>query len=153
YLDRNIRVGNSLIGVASPDEVADAAAHYGQVALFGNELGEALQRAAQAADQLQQVQDRTPDEIEASRKKARELERQVEGARALLDLWPAEPLGRPGMRQQALERGAEIIAGKLELADADGIGTAREQRALHWPIVFPETFARTPSGFDVVVGN
>ena len=37
YLERNIRVGNSLIGVASPQEVADAASEHGQVTMFGDE--------------------------------------------------------------------------------------------------------------------
>lgn len=153
YLERNIRVGNSLIGVSSSEEVADAANEHGQMSMIGQGLRDALREAALAADALQQIPDRTPEEIARSREKAKELEKTVEGARAVFDLWTAGPLGHPNAREEALQHGAAIIAGDLALADQDAIEASRTQSALHWPIAFPETFAREKPGFDVVVGN
>ena len=114
---------------------------------------DALREAALAADELQQIPDRTPEEIARSRKKAAELEKKVEGARVVLDLWTAGPLGYSSAREEALQQGAEIIAGDLKLGDRGAIEAARAQSALHWPIAFPETFTRERPGFDVVVGN
>ena len=53
---------------------------------------------------------------------------------------------RPGRRART-DAGADSKV-------ADGAGSlAGEQRALHWPLAFPEVFARDNPGFDVIVGN
>lgn len=153
YLDHNIRVGNSLIGVAAPGDVADARAELGQVPMFGDSLDTAITAAARDAARLHQIPDRTPDEFEQSREAGASIEERLAAARALLDLWVAEPLGFKGSRADVLTRGEEILAGKHSLDDSEALAAAREQAALHWPLAFPEVFARERPGFDVVVGN
>lgn len=152
YLDHNVRVGNSLIGVARPEAIAPPG-ESGQTVLFGEELEAAIARAAEKAAALREIDDRTPDEVEASRAVETELREEVAGARRVLDLWTAEPLGLKGAREEALNRGAELLAGaKSKLAD-EAAELVDEQRALHWPLAFAEVFARENPGFDVIVGN
>jgi hypothetical protein len=142
YLDHNVKVGNSLIGVA------DDSAFFGFSALV---LRDAIDDAAAASAALLAIQDRTPDEVEESKRAERAMGDQVARARTLLDLWVAEPLGLAGARD-LLWSDPEGIA---ELRHAEKTGNAAELaaefRAFHWPLEFPEVAAA--GGFDAVVGN
>lgn len=152
YLDHNVRVGNSLIGAARPESVAPSG-EAGQVLLFGDELKEAIRKAAGKAASLRDIDDRTPDEVEESREAEAALEAEVAGARRVLDLWTAEPLGLAGARDEAWNQGGELLAGGESRLSAEAAGKVAEQRGLHWPLDFPEVFARENPGFDVIVGN
>lgn len=152
YLDHNIQVGNSLIGVARSDSIEPPGGK-GQTVLFGEELDEAIARAADKAAALREIDDRTPAEVEASHDAEEELRNEVAGAKRVLDLWTAEPLGLDGARGEALQIGEELIAGKETKLSRQAEELADEQRALHWPLAFAEVFARDNPGFDVIVGN
>lgn len=152
YLDHNIQVGNSLIGVARPDAIKPPGDE-NQVLLFGEALDKAIVRAAEKASKLREIDDLTPDEVEASRAAAEELHREVAGAERLLDLWTADALGVDGARDEALNRGEEVIEGAEAKLEEEAREAVEEQRALHWPLAFAEVFARENPGFDVIVGN
>jgi hypothetical protein len=153
YLDHNIQVGNSLVGVARPESVTPPGGEHGQVALFGDALSDAVGGAAKAAAELRAIEDRTPAEVEESREAHEALHERTAAAETLLDLWTAEPLGLEGTRDEALRRGKEILAGQASLMEGEATQIAHEHQALHWPIAFAEAFARECPGFDVVVGN
>jgi hypothetical protein len=152
YLDHNIRVGNSLIGVARAESLAPPGGE-GQTVLFGDELDKAIARAATKAAELREIDDRTPDEVKASHVAEEELRGEVAGAQRVLDLWTAEPLGLDGARDEALQRGEELLGGVETKLSGEAEGLASEQSALHWPLAFAEVFARENPGFDVIVGN
>ena len=164
YLDHNVRVGNSLIGVADLDQVREPGEEAGQIAGFGQVVRAAASHGAEAAAGLLRLTDRTPDEVAESAAAEHETRKRVAGARRLLDVWVAEPLGLGGARTE-LWRNADAIMGEEGVA-AEGSGDARldelvgraealagRQRALHWPLDFPEVFAGARGGFDAVVGN
>jgi hypothetical protein len=153
YLDHNIQVGNSLIGVARPESMTPPGGEHGQVALFGDALSEAVASAAESAARLRAIEDRTPTEVEASRCADVALQRSAAAAERVLDLWVAQPLGLVGARDEALQAGNEIIAGQASLLADEAAELARSQSVLHWPLAFAEVFAREHPGFDVVVGN
>lgn len=152
YLDHNVQVGNSLIGVARPDSISPPGEE-NQGVFFGDELDKAIVRAAGKAAELREIDDRTPDEVEASRNVAGELHEEVESAQLLLDLWTAGALGLRNARDEALGRGEEVLAGEGAEMGEKAQRAAAEQRALHWPLAFAEVFARENPGFDVIVGN
>lgn len=158
YLDHNVRVGNSLIGVARPEAVR--LEDDGVVQLFDDALAEQLEDAAARAAELRAIDDLTPDEVEASAQAHDHIERDVSGVRALFDLWVAEGLGITGARAFAREHAAEIAADDRSVSDEPGEALVEEaasachqQLALHWPLAFPEVFDRDRPGFDAVVGN
>ncbi len=153
YLDHNVRVGNSLIGVARPESMTPPGTEHGQVVLFGNALSEAVAGAAEGAARLRAIEDRTPAEVEASRSADAALHDSVAAAERVLDLWVAQPLGLAGARDEALQAGNEIIAGQASLLGDEAAEFACHHSALHWPLAFAEVFARERPGFDVVVGN
>lgn len=153
YLDHNIRVGNSLIGVARPESMTPPGTEHGQVVLFGDALSDAVADAAEGAARLRAIDDRTPAEVEASRSADAALRASVAAAERVLDLWVAQPLGFKGARDEALQAGHEIIAGQASRLGEKATKLARRHSALHWPLAFAEVFARERPGFDVVVGN
>lgn len=153
YLDHNVQLGNSLIGVARPNSVSPPGDEHGQIVLFGAELAEALDEAAQQAAKLRSIDDTTPPQVAASRAADRELREREAGARRLFNLWTAELLGLRGARDEVLRQGSEVLVGASTSSSLQADGLAERERFLHWPIAFPEVFARERPGFDVVVGN
>lgn len=147
YLDHNVQRGNSLIGVARVEDVTERGA------LLGEPLREAIAAAAAAAAQLRAIDDTTPEQVAASRQADRDLREQEAGARAIFDLWTAEPLGIQGARDEALINGDALLAGGSTPKLADASALAARERFLHWPLAFAEVFARESPGFDAVVGN
>jgi hypothetical protein len=138
YLDHNVRVGDSLIGVADVAEVEGFA---------GDAVRQAMERGSALAARLSEIEDRTPDEVESSREVERALREAGAEVRPLLDLWTAEPLG--------VEYARDLVFGTAH-GDPDEIKNAahevaREYRVFHWPLEFPEV--STVGGFDAVVGN
>ena len=93
YLDHNVQVGNSLIGVARPESMTPPGTEYGQVVLFGDALSEAVANAAEGAARLRAIDDRTPDEVEASRSADMRTTRKRCSSRT-----SARPVGRAAAR-------------------------------------------------------
>ncbi len=151
YLDRNVVVGNSLIGVANAKAVIREGTF--QADALQTALADAAEADARSAD----IDDLTPTEVKASRVADLEAQQATEGMRRLFDLWAAEGFGLTGARNHAETHGPDVIAGAngqngqtlvelaAELGQAHGF--------LHWPLQFPRVFSRDRPGFDVVVGN
>lgn len=146
YLDFNVQRGNSLIGVTRPEQI-------GQDTLFGDALAQAIADAAKGAARLRAIDDTTPERVEASRTANQALDDTVAGARHLFHLWTAEPLGLAGARSEALLHGAGLLAGAATTLVPKAEELADRERFLHWPLAFPDVFAREQPGFDAVVGN
>ena len=153
YLDHNIQVGNSLIGVARPEAIEREIEGGGSISMFGDPIVEAVSRAAAEAATLRSISDRTPDEVRASAEADAALDRATDGARRVCDLWTAEPLGLAGARDEVNQKGEAIIGGEPSVMTDRAAELAVENSALHWPLRFAEAFARDRPGFDVVVGN
>jgi hypothetical protein len=153
YLDHNIQVGNSLVGVARPESVSPPGAEHGQVTLFGEALADAIAAAARKASELRAIEDRTPAEVEESRETHEALKQKAAAAELLLDLWTAEAFGLTGARDEVLRKGREILSGRESSLGDDAEDLALKHSALHWPLAFAEAFARERPGFDVIVGN
>ncbi|HEX5467672.1 MAG TPA: DNA methyltransferase, partial [Gaiellaceae bacterium] len=149
YLDHNVRVGNSLIGVASPDQLLDAD---GGTTIPAMLVMEQMGRAAKETEAFHELLDRNPDEVERSEAADAAVQHEVEGARMLLDLWVAEPLGLDGARAELWTAAEAIGEGRIPALADRASAVAEENRVLHWPLAFPEVFA-SGRGFDAVVGN
>ena len=151
YLGRNIILGNSLVGVANPGVVGS------EGTFFETELRAALVDATRAVNELANIEDRTPDEYEASQEADAAARAATKGLERLLDLWTAEGFGLVGSRLAVELHGSDVIAGNADedtqslIAEAEVLGG--KHRFLHWPLAFPQVFSGVRPGFDVVVGN
>ena len=148
YLERNVVVGDALIGVGDPKPLLHEAP------LFEHILDDALKEATAAVGRLADIDDRTPEEVEASQVADQEAWTATHGLDRLFDLWTAEQFGLVGARSDVAIHSVEIIAGEHK---TDLLRQARKladrHQFLHWPLAFPQVFSRPSPGFDVVVGN
>jgi hypothetical protein len=149
YLDHNVRVGNSLIGVASPEQLVDA---QGGTTIPAMLVMDAMAEAAEAARALQALMDRNPDEVAQSEEIDRDARAKRAHARALLDLWVAEPLGLTGARTELWAAAEAIGRGDYPAIVDAAQELAARYSAFHWPLEFAEAFSDR-GGFDAVVGN
>ena len=151
YLNRNIVVGDSLIGVGDPAEVLEDGG------FFAEAVREALEEATEAVARLTGIHDRTPEEVAESQAADEEATAATAGLRRLFDLWTAEQFGLTNARQHVELYGAAVIDGDGSGAASPLVSEARTlaetHRCLHWPLAFPQVFSRDRPGFDVVVGN
>ncbi len=148
YLDRNVVVGNSLLGVADAEVVIP------QGTLMADQLETAMGEAAGIVARLAEIDDLTPAQVKASKAADQEACEATMGLRRLFDLWTAEGFGLKGARDHAQTHGADVITGSSGdniVAAAEELGS--EHGFLHWPLQFPGMFFRSNPGFDVVVGN
>lgn len=150
YLNRNIVVGDSLIGVGDADRVLE------EGGLFTDILGEQLRQATEAVARMTEIHDRTPEEVAASKRADDEATAATAGLWRLFDLWTAEQFQLTGARDYARLHPTDVIAGTGH-GDVALVRRAREMSEehgfLHWPLAFPQVFSREQPGFDVVVGN
>ena len=152
YLDRNVVVGNSLIGVARPETLRPKG-NKDQAWFIEDELTENINQAAVAVAQVAESDDRTPDEIDASKAADSKAHDATAGLERLFNLWTAEPLGLKAARLEVEIHGPAILNGKTNGLTEKAGALAKENRFLHWPLAFPSVFAREGPGFDAVVGN
>jgi hypothetical protein len=152
YLDRNVVVGNSLIGVARPESLRPRG-HEDQAWFLEQELKLSIAEAATAVAQVAESDDRTPDEIDASKTADREAHDATAALERLFNLWTAEPLGLKGARLEVEIHGPAVLQGKTSGLTSQAEALATEHRFLHWPLAFPGVFARAQPGFDAIVGN
>ncbi len=147
YLDHNVQCGNSLIGVAGAETVVE------EGTLFASVLAGEIAQAAVAAAELTAIDDTTPELVKASRAANDQLRKQESGMTRLFNLWTAEPFGVAGARSEATDRWEEVLSGVETPGVAEADALAERECFLHWPLAFPEVFARERPGFDAVVGN
>lgn len=152
YLDRNVIVGDSLLGVASPETVGKAGT------IWYEHLLDALGDAIAAVVRLAEIDDRTPEEVEASKVADAEAWAATEGAHNLFDLWAAKGFDLD-TKTYVETHALDVILRDIDTHGQQLIRTAsslgQEHRFLHWPLAFPRVFdpSRKRPGFNVVVGN
>jgi Eco57I restriction-modification methylase len=156
FLDANLVVGNSLVGIATFEEAAE---------LLGTESGDLfsftaadrLAKAREPMEKLGRLADATAAEVKKAKDFYAEARRQIASEESFLTVLTASRID-PRIREaiaggQVATRLAaqgdvfsDALVRKAETALAD-------LRPLHFPIVFPQVFLGTRGGFDVIVGN
>ncbi|MFH1865878.1 MAG: hypothetical protein ABIK85_08335, partial [Candidatus Eisenbacteria bacterium] len=161
FLDRSLVQGNSLVGVATFDEITDALAdESGHTSdLFSLSPEAMLAAAEEPLARLAHLSDGTKAEIEAARKALADAHEAVRPAEALMDIVAASRLDDELAGELRTGSGAE---GNLLSDIASLPGGELHERAkrlldaippFHFPIVFAEVFLRERPGFDVILGN
>ena len=147
YLDGNLKVGNSLVGVVRTESVG---AGKWRAPDWAAALKEATAATARAAD----IEDRNPDEVRESERAGVEAALAAGTVERLFHLWTAEPFGVGGARKEVEGWAADLLAGRRDSRlQAAANAAAAANSFLHWPVAFPRIFARERPGFDAVVGN
>ncbi|HXF44774.1 MAG TPA: hypothetical protein VNK91_01515, partial [Burkholderiaceae bacterium] len=152
FLDRNLVVGNSLIGVADFAEVAQALAD-DDLPMFKADPTVLLAAAQKPLHKLARLSDATLADLKRAKQLAAELEEAVKPVKALCDMVTAARVTQHHLNVQLkeLERDLNSLFGSRDMKrlqkDIDRL------RPFHFPVAFPEVFLRRRAGFDVILGN
>jgi hypothetical protein len=149
-LDHNLVCANSLTGIGSVEEALDVLVpgRKGAATLFDAPIEEALERARTVLVDVARMPELDRVESQAASRAVKQSRKEAETAKLLLD---AAVLTRIGRR--------DLVAGESVGAIARMAAAPTVQEVLrpllpaHMPVLFPEVFLRSNSGFDVLVGN
>jgi len=155
FLDHNLLVGNSLVGIATIEE---AQTWFGEIAgsLFAFSADALVGGARKAITRLARISDANAAEIELARKAYEEARMAVEPAAALFDTLAAARLEPEvgaqigGVARAGISNLAPVVNSKMHRAAREVL---KPIPAFHFPVAFPEVFLRERAGFDVIVGN
>jgi hypothetical protein len=156
FLDHNLVIGNSLVGIATFDEASELiGAHSGE--LFSFTAAERLKSAREPIEKLARLADANAAEIKTAKKLYAEARRSIADEADLLTVLAASRIDDE--IRGAVASG--LVAARAE-EQGDMFSAALARRAekalsglqvLHFPITFPEAFLGARGGFDVVLGN
>jgi hypothetical protein len=128
-LDRNVVVGDALVGVLRPDALGPPG-HHRRRRPLRERLDGALPRAAAGG-----------------------ADGSSAGLRRLFDLRTAASFGLAAAWREVDGHAPEVLDGRRDTLAEQAAELGRRHRFLHWPLAFPQVFSRPRPGFDAVVGN
>lgn len=174
FLDHNLRCGDSLLGIHRLDQLTQLSMNptgQGQLRLFGQNIEQAVRDAIELRQQLREMPIRDIRDVEAMAHLDADARRRLAVPEGIADAFIGEVLTSGG-NATAIERAATMLtiqAGQAVTGDRNALDAIvkRAQETLsvdlppskpirnpfHWPLEFPEVFARASSGFDALVGN
>lgn len=168
FLDHNLRSGDSLLGITNLEQLSYLEFRPNELStkkLFASKIDEAVANALELRKELRRQPIRDIRDVEAM---------------ALLDHAARDELILPELAADALIGEVFVSAGRaigtadlsisvgvaLDGGDASSLtkgalkalekdlpGEGKQRRPFHWPLEFPEVFARQNGGFDAIVGN
>lgn len=156
-LDHSLVHGNSLIGVATVDDIGEVFRQAG-VGMFAVDAGNLLGDAKQPLQKLATIADATRRDIEAARNAMEQARVSILPTAALCDIITARPIAEDKAREDVnrfdfkewTRLKATVQSSRAHHAAKAALGGLA---ALHFPIAFPEVFLRRRPGFDVILGN
>ena len=174
FLDHNLRCGDSLLGIHRLDKLTQLSTNpsgQGQLRLFGQNIERAVREAIDLRQQLREMPIRDIRDVEAMAHLDADARRRLEVSDCIADAFIGEVFasGGNGTGLENALASLTIQGGQAIDGDRDVLALIRRtsvaklsidlpfdkptRRPFHWPLEFPEVFARTRSGFDAIVGN
>jgi hypothetical protein len=174
FLDHNLRCGDSLLGIHRLDQLTELSmtpTGKGQQRLFGQNIERAVREAIELRQRLRQMPIRDIRDVEAMARLDADARQKLEVPERIADAFIGEALssgGNAGTLSSAIGtlaiQAGQAVDGKRDALESmirrahDALSAdlppERSRRLpFHWPLEFPEVFARLPSGFDALVGN
>lgn len=170
FLDHNFRCGDSLLGITDVEQLnyMDMKPGKGSTKqLFASTIDKAVSEAIELRTQLRNRPIRDIRDVQAMARLDEEARRKLALSESIADAFVAEVVAAGN--KQPRTAGLAVDIGEAISGDQDKLGVliryARDQfrrevgearkdhRPFHWPLQFPEVFARQRSGFDAFVGN
>lgn len=174
FLDHNLRCGNSLLGIHQLDQLTELSmtpSGKGQQRLFGQNIERAVQEAIKFRQQLRAMPIRDIHDVEAMARLDADARRRLEVLECIADAFIGEVFASKGNgpRLDNAIATLTIQAGQTIEGDRDAFALIVQRASIalaieapinkvgckpfHWPLEFPEVFARQNGGFDALIGN
>lgn len=173
FLDHNLRCGDSLLGMHKLEQLTELAMNptgKGQQRLFGQNIEQAVREAIELRTRLREMPIRDIRDVEAMAHLDADARRRLEVSECIADAFIGEVFasGSGAALENALAS-LTIQAGHAIDGDGNVLTSMRRRsvaalssdlsadkparRPFHWPLEFPEVFAREVRGFNAIVGN
>lgn len=155
FLDHNLVVGNSLVGIGT---VAEANDWFKEIAggLFEFSADALVGSAQTALTKLAKISDASASDVQRAREAFKEAVAAVEPAHALFDILSAARI-EDSIRQEVWQSASHWQDDLRPLRDSAVLRKAHKVLQaippFHFPIAFPEVFLRDNPGFHVIIGN
>ena len=172
FLDHNLRSGDSLLGIHDIQQLVEmemAPKGLGQLRLFGRSIRSAVNEALALRMRLRAIPIRDIRDVDAMAALYAESRSALQLPKLIADAFVGIILAEARVTERADRLQAlEVLADAAANQDAEAIDRLRRdaladlridvpdempRRPFHWPLEFPEIFAREHDGFDALVGN
>lgn len=173
FLDHNLRCGDSLLGIHRLDQLTQLSMNstgQGQLRLFGQNVEQAVREAIELRSRLREMPIRDIRDVEAMAHLDADARRRLEVPEFIADAFIGEVFASAGgtaldnalasltiQAGQAIDGDREVLAlmrrRSVVALSTDLSADKPARRPFHWPLEFPEVFARECGGFDGIVGN
>ena len=168
FLDHNLRCGDSLLGIHDLDQLRYLELTPGKGSskkLFASKIDTAVERAVDLRAQLRDRPIRDIRDVEAMASSDARARQEIATPHIVADALVGDTLAGAGsdVISLSIEVGRTIddpegdttrLVRRLRNGLQTGLPEGKDlRRPFHWPLEFPEVFARENSGFDAVVGN
>ena len=154
-LDRNLAVGNSLVGIATFEEAAELIPTQGD--LFAFVGTERLKAAREPLMKYGRLADATAAEIKEAKELYDSAHRSISGEEDLLTVLTASRIDEEiagqiqhGNIADKLDRQGDVFTDTIVRNAARALAGLKP---FHFPTAFPEVFLGKRAGFDVILGN
>ncbi len=174
FLDHNLRCGDSLLGIHRLEQLTQLSmspSEQGQLRLFGHSVERAVREAVKLRQRLREMPIRDIRDVEAMAHLDADARRRLEVPETIADAFIGDVFasGGNGAGMENVLASLTVQAGQAIDGDRDVLALMRRRsiaalstdlpidkparRSFHWPLVFPEVFARERAGFDGIIGN
>lgn len=174
FLDHNLRCGDSLIGIHRLEQLTQLSVNptgQRQRPLFGQNIEQAVRGAIELRQRLREIPIRDIRDVETMAHLDANARRKLELPEYIADAFVAAVFASGGsdidfenaltplrvQAEQAINGDRDVLAlmrSRSIAALSIDLPTDRPaRRPFHWPLEFPEVFARERGGFDGMVGN
>lgn len=173
FLDHNLHCGDSLLGIHRLDQLTQLSMNptgQGQLRLFGQNVEQAVREAIELRSRLREMPIRDIRDVEAMAHLDADARRRLEVPECIADAFIGEVFASVGgtalenalasltiQAGQAIDGDREVLASmrrrSVVALSTDLSADKPARRPFHWPLEFPEVFARERGGFDGIVGN
>lgn len=174
FLDHNLRCGDSLLGIHRLDQLTELTmtpTGKGQQRLFGQNIERAVREAIELRQRLRKKPIRDIRDVEAMATLDANARQKLEVPEHIADAFIGEVFAmggngaglEDGLATLTIQAGQAVEGDRNALAlmhrrsvaslSTDLPADKHSRRPFHWPLEFPEVFARDRAGFDVLVGN
>ncbi|EPY8486020.1 Eco57I restriction-modification methylase domain-containing protein [Pseudomonas aeruginosa] len=173
FLDHNLHCGDSLLGIHRLDQLTQLSMNptsQGQLRLFGQNVEQAVREAIELRSRLREMPIRDIRDVEAMAHLDADARRSLEVPECIADAFIGDVFASAsGTALENALASLTILAGQAIDGDREVLASIRRRsvvalstdlsadkparRPFHWPLEFPEVFARERGGFDGIVGN
>jgi len=174
FLDHNLRCGDSLIGIYRLDQLTQLSMNptgQGQRPLFGQSIEQAVREAIELRQRLREIPIHDIRDVETMAHLDADARRKLALPEGIADAFIAEVFASGGsdtvleialtslpvQAEQAINGDCDVLAlmrsRSIAALSIDLPADKPARRLFHWPLEFPEVFARERSGFDGMIGN